>query len=141
MQSQHRSHLLSTESTIREHLAAIRKVVTTGESPGGGRSRPLAVTQREPLLAALEGVEASLAGLVRGLLPEASRDGVGSQGAGGARVWASILLRTVADLVRDLSPEVMERRYGRVDPAAATTLGEGVPRLPDEIERGLALLR
>jgi hypothetical protein len=140
MQPRHRSHLRSTQSTIREHLAAIRKVVTTGESPGGGRSAPLPAAQREPLLAALDGLEASLAEVMQALAPERAGAGVERHDAAGARMWASILLRTVAELVRDLSPEAMERRYGVVAPAAAAALREAVPRLLREVERGLDLL-
>jgi hypothetical protein len=140
MQPRHRSHLLSTQSTIREHLAAIRQVVTTGESPGGGRSAPLPPNQQEPLLAVLDGLEASLEEVVQTLAPQ----GAGARGeprdAAGARMWASILLRTVAELIRDLSPEVMGLRYGAADPAAAAALREAVPRLLREVERGLHLL-
>jgi hypothetical protein len=140
MQPQHRSHLLSTESTIREHLAAIRKVATTGESPGGGRSDPLPAGQEEPLLAALGDVEASLCEVVQALAPERINVKGEQRGAGGARMWASILLRTVADLVGDLDPEVMARRYGAVEPAAAAVLREAVPRLRGDLERALQLL-
>ena len=141
MQAQHRSHLISTHSTIREHLAGIRKVVTTGESPGGGRSVPLPVRQREQVLAMLNNLEASLTGMVQLLVPDIAEAEGERQDAGGARMWASILLRTIAELVRDLSPEVMSQRYGTIGPAAAETLREGVPPLLDEIERGLALLQ
>jgi hypothetical protein len=140
MQPRHRSHLRSTQSTIREHLAAIRQVVTSGESPGGGRSAPLPPNQREPLLAVLDRLEASLAEVMQALAPERTRASGEPREAAGARMWASILLRTVAELVRDLSPEVMGRRYGAADPAAAAALREAVPRLLREIGHGLDLL-
>jgi hypothetical protein len=140
MHPQHRSHLLSTQSTIREHLAAIRKVATTGVSPGGGRSAPLPVATRAQLLEVLDRLEASLSEIVQVLALERTPRGDECQDAGGARMWTAVLLRTVAELVGDLDPEVMQRRYGSTSPAAARALREAVPHLLAEVERGVALL-
>lgn len=139
MQAHYRSHLLATESALREHLAEIRKVVTTGESPGGGRSQPLPERQRAQLLAILEGLETSLTALMRRLGLDRDSEGTNPR-AGSARMWASLLLRTMAELLRDLRPEVMERRYGAADPAVAETLRETLPGLAAEIARGIDLL-
>jgi hypothetical protein len=139
VQPQHRAHLLSTRSTIQEHLAAIRKVATTGDSPGGARSEPLPAGQRDELLAVLGRVEASLTALLQGLAPEAA-ESEGARDAGGARLWTAILLRTVAELVADLDPEVMERRYGPADPATAAVLREAVPRLCRDLDRALRIV-
>ena len=141
MQTQHHAHLRSTESTIREHLAAIRKVAMTGESPGGARGRPLPDYPRDELLTVLEGVEAGLSDLVRLLVPEDPGIGGEDRDTGGSWMWVAILLRTVAELVRDLSPELMARRYGALDSASVAVLRERIPRLLHEIDRGAGLLR
>jgi len=39
MLEQHESHIVSTYTTALQHLAEIRQVVTTGETPAGGRPR------------------------------------------------------------------------------------------------------
>ena len=140
MQTQHRLHLTSTESTIRQHLAEIRKVVTTGESPGGGRSIPLPVCQRDQLLAVLDDLEASLRQMMQLLALDGEDADSKGHDRGGTQMWASLLLRTVAELVRELSPEVMARQYGGLDPCAAAALRETVPRLLQEVERGLGVL-
>jgi len=140
MRTQHRLHLTSTESTIRQHLAEIRKVVTTGESPGGGRSIPLPVCQRDQLLAVLDDLEASLRQMMQLLALDGEDADSKGHDHGGTQMWASLLLRTVAELMRDLSPEVMERHYGVLDPSAAATLQQAVPHLLQEVERGLDVL-
>lgn len=141
MQPQHRSYLISTESTIRTHLAEIRRLITTGASPGGSQGKPLPVEQCDQLLTALDRLESSLTEVIRNLVPDSEDARSKSLDGGNTRMWASLLLQTVAELIRELSPEVIAGRYGAITPVVETSLTQAVTRLLGETESALELLR
>ncbi len=133
MLAQHKSHIVSTCSTAAQHLDEIRQLATTGKTPGGGHVAPLADQLREPLLAELDVVEAGIDALARSLIPDQGRTGPDTTESGAALMWLSILLRTVEELVRDLSPERVGRCYGALSPAESRRLQSCV----DEVLGGL----
>jgi len=140
MLNQHKSHLFSTYTTILQHLAEIRQVVTAGKSPTGARVKPLPEPLRDKLLALLDGAAADLEKAVRTFVPDFERatTEVGSLAA--TRMWASILLRTVEELVEDIHPKEMSRHYGEIGEEEADLLREKVEPVLASIRKGMKLL-
>jgi len=122
MLDQHRSHLVSTCETVAQHLGEVRQVVTSGKSPTGGLVRPLPEPVRARLLAKLDELAARVDELHRSFAPSSRRPTDQADEPGAARMWVSILLRTIEGLMRDLLPERMGRQYGHLEPAQAANL-------------------
>jgi hypothetical protein len=129
MLEQHESHIVSTYTTALQHLAEIRQVVTTGETPAGGRVAPWPEPERERLVASVDAVAAGLEAIVRSFAPHWEDMGRRTGGLAATRMWVSILLRTVEELVEEIRPARMSRRYGALGAADVQRLGgqvEGV---------------
>jgi len=126
MLEQHKSHIVSTCSTVMQHLAEIRQVATTGKTPGGSQGTALPEQLREPLFARLDAVAAGLEALLESSAPDRGKVSAESTGGGASLMWVNILLRTVEELIRDLLPDSMSRQYGALDPAEARHLQSGV---------------
>jgi hypothetical protein len=129
---QHQSHLVSTYTTVLQHFQEIRQAAA-GRSPGGGRVTPLPKPAQEALSADLDQIAARLEQIVSSLAPDWRRSARGG-GPGATRMWISVLLRTVEELVEDLLPDRMSKRYGVLAP-------EEAERLARQAEQVLALLR
>ena len=140
MLSQHITHLLSTYTTALQHLAEIRQVITAGKSPAGGRLTPFPQPLRDDLLALLDKAAEGLEEAVRALVPdfESATGEAGGQGA--TRMWASILLRTVEELVKDIQPNIMGRNYGKRGDDEAELLGTKLRPVIAAIHDGMKLL-
>jgi hypothetical protein len=137
---QHRSHVGATCATVRQHLEEIRDLVTVGKSPAGGRVAPLPQSLRGPVVALLERVAADLDRVMRLAAPE--RPPASGDAADGAatRMWASILLRTAEELVADLDPDRMQRRYGKLEPGEAAALNRQMERVLAGLRETIALV-
>ena len=122
MLEQHKSHLVSTYTTVMQHLAEIRQVTATGKTPGGSQVAPLPDRLREPLLARLEVVAAKMEDLVESSVPDRDKARLESSGTGAALMWVNILLRSVEELIRGLQPDSMGRQYGALSPQEGSHL-------------------
>jgi hypothetical protein len=140
MLTQHRSHLFSTYTTILQHLAEIRQVVTAGKTPAGARVQPLPEPLRGKLLALLDSAAAGLEEAVKAFVPDFERATTEVGGVAATRMWASILLRTVEELVEDIHPKEMSRHYGEIGEGEAELLREKVEPVLATIRRGMKLL-
>jgi ElaB/YqjD/DUF883 family membrane-anchored ribosome-binding protein len=129
---QHQSHLVSTYTTVLQHFQEIRQAAA-GRSPGGGRVTPLPKPAQEALSSDLDQIAARLEQIVSSLAPDWRRSAQGG-GPGATRMWISVLLRTVEELIEDLLPDRMSKRYGALAP-------EEAERLARQAEQVLALLR
>jgi len=134
MLARHRSHLLSTYSTVMQHLADLHQVVTTGESPAGGQVTPLPEPLRGELLSLVDRVTATAEETVYSLVPDPKQILGEPGGIAATRMWAAVLLGTAEELIEDLRPEVLGRRYGDLDPHEAGILN-------GKVECMLALVR
>jgi len=140
MLNQHKSHLFSTYTTVLQHLAEIRQVVTAGKSPTGARVKPLPEPLRDKLLALLDSAAADLEEAVRTFVPDFERATTEVGGVAATRMWASILLRTVEELVEDIYPREMSRHYGEIGEEDADLLREKVEPVLANIRNGMELL-
>lgn len=140
MLNQHRSHLFSTYTTVLQHLAEIRQVVRTGKTPAGGHVRPLPEALRGKLLALLDRVATDLEEAVRTFVPDFERATAEVGGVAATRMWASILLRTLEELVEALHPKEMSRHYGEIGEEEANLLREKVEPVLASIRKGMKLL-
>jgi len=140
MLNQHKSHLFSTYTTILQHLAEIRQVVTAGKSPTGARVKPLAEPLRDKLLALLDSAASDLEEAVRTFVPDFERATTEVGGIAATRMWANILLRTVEELVEDIHPKEMSRHYGAIGEEEADLLREKVEPVLASIRKGMKLL-
>lgn len=122
MLEQHKSHLVSTYTTVLQHLAEIRQVAAAGKTPGGGRVAPLPDNLREPLLAGLDAVAARLERLVQSFVPDWNTSGQERGGPAATLMWVNILMRTIEELVHALLPDRMGRKYGPLSPAQGRRL-------------------
>ena len=134
MLDQHRTHLISTYQTVLQHLTDIRELAVTGKTPGGGKVTPLPEPLRGELLAALSEVAARLEEVVRSFAPGHERALAQPGGPAATRMWISILLRTVEELIQDNRPARMARRYGRLTE-------EETHALEERVQNALAALR
>ena len=139
MVEQHKSHIVSTYSTVMQHLADIRQVAATGKTPGGGQAAALPERLREPLFARLDVVAARLEDLVESSAPDRNKARPESSGIGAALMWINILLRTVEELIRDLLPDTMSRQYGALSSTEARHLQAGVDTVLSSLHQALAL--
>ena len=139
MREQHKSHIVSTYSTVMQHLAEIRQVAATGKTPGGGEVAPLPDRMREPFFGELEVVAARLEDLVESSVPDRNQARSESGGVGAALMWVNVLLRTVEELIRDLLPDSMCRHYGELSPAEARRLQAGVDRVLGSLHESMLL--
>jgi hypothetical protein len=140
MRQQHKTHLVSTYATVLQHLEEVRQAVVAGKSPGGGRLTPLSPPARDPLIDSLDAIAARLEDAVRAFTPDLE-DALGRTGGEAAtRMWVSILLRTIRELVEDLQPARISRRYGDLSSADSRRLDAGVQQVLSEIDRSLSLL-
>jgi len=140
MLNQHKSHLFSTYTTILQHLAEIRQVMTAVKSPAGARVKPLPEPLRDKLLAVLDSAAADLEEVVRTFVPDFERATTEVGGIAATRMWASILLRTVEELVEDIHPKEMGRHYGEIGEEEADLLREKVEPVLARIRKGMKLL-
>ena len=122
MKQHHRSHLISTYTTALQHLDEIRQAAVAGKSPGGGLLTPLPEPLRDRLVAGLDAIAAGLEEVVRAFVPDGQRAAAEPAGPAATRMWISILLRTVEELVHDLLPARMSRKYGALEAAEAAQL-------------------
>ena len=118
---QHKSHLVSTYTTVVQHLAEIRQAVSSGKSPGGSELTPLPEPARSKLLSGLSRVAAQLEDMLDSFVPD-WRSRRESPGLAATRMWANVLLRTAEELIRDLLPSRMSRQYGALEPAECEQL-------------------
>jgi hypothetical protein len=140
MLDRHRLHLVSTYTTVLQHLGEIRQAITAGKSPGGALLTPLPEPLRDQLLDRIDRIAAGLEELVRRLVPDWERTATETGGLAATRMWTAILLRTVEELVEDLRPDRMERHYGAVGEHAAETLEQRVRKVLADIREGIDLL-
>lgn len=140
MLDQHKSHLLSTYTTILQHLAEIRQVVTAGRSPAGARVKPLAEPLRNKFVALLDSAASDLEEAVRTFVPDFERATTEVGGIAATRMWANVLLRTVEELVEDIHPKEMSRHYSAIGEEEADLLREKVEPVLASIRKGMKLL-
>jgi hypothetical protein len=140
MLTRHRSHLLSTYSTVMQHLADLRQVATTGKSPAGGQVTPLPEPLRGELLSLVDRVSAAAEETVHLLVPDPKQALGEPGGVAAARMWAAVLLGTAEELIEDLRPEVLGRRYGDLDPQEAGILDEEVRQMLALVREAIRLL-
>jgi len=140
MLDRHRSHIVSTYTTVLQHLADARQIITTGKTPGGGQVAPLPEPLRSEMLGRLDAISAALGSLVCGYVPnwESMSGEVGGPAA--TRMWLSILLRTVDELVQDIGPERMGKHYGSVGVGEAGALGESAEAVLAAVRDALGTL-
>jgi hypothetical protein len=141
MLDRHRSHLVSTYTTVLQHLAEIRQAIAPGKSPGGARLTPLPDPLREQLLERLDRIAADLDGLVRRLVPDWERTATEVGGVAATRMWVAILLRTIEELVEDLKPDRIGKHYGAVGAREARVLDETVSEVLAAIRGAVGLLQ
>jgi hypothetical protein len=134
MQQQHKSLLVSTYTTVLQHLSEIRQVVAEGKTPGGARVMPLPDSLRQRLLANLDSVALWLGNLIQEFVPEWQQSDRERGGPAATRMWVNILLRTIEELVEGIMPGRMSRKYGAIGAAEAE-------RLQDNVESVLSALR
>ena len=134
MLDQHKTHLVSTYTTLLQHLAEIRQVATTGKTPAGGRVVPLPEPVRDRLLGRLDALATEMERLVQSSGVDLRMVDSEIGGLAAARMWINVLLRTVEELIEDLLPSRMGRQYGALGAAE----GE---RLQRHVEKALARLR
>ena len=140
MLGQHKSHIVSTCSTVMQHLAEIRQVATTGKTPGGTQAAALPEQLRAPLFARLDAVAASLEALVESSAPGQNQARSESSGTGTSLMWVNILLRTVEELIRDLLPDSMSRQYGALSSAEATQLESSVASVLESLHEAMLVI-
>ncbi len=138
MQEQHRTHIVSTWSTVGQRLEEVRQVITRGRTPGGTAVAPLPEAVQEELTAALDRFEAQLREFVRQHAPSDAPPGETAADWGAARMWVSVLLRTIQELVEDLLPRRMGRRYGTLPPERAKDVEQSVEAMLDSLRQAIA---
>jgi len=140
MLDRHRSHLVSTYTTVLQHLGEIRQAITAGKSPGGALLTPLAEPLRDQLVDRIDRIAAGLEELVRHFVPEWDRTAAETGGLAATKMWTSILLRTVEELVEDLRPDRMGKHYGEVGQHEAEVLRGKVQEVLATVREGIDLL-
>jgi len=128
MLQQHASHMISTYTTVLQHLSEIRQAAA-GKSPAGAALVPLPEPERARLAEMLDTLAARLQRLVRAFIGADHGAEAEAQGPSATRMWISILMCTVEELVSDLHPATMQRRYGEMDRAEADRLRAEVEAL------------
>jgi hypothetical protein len=121
MQERHKSHLISTYTTVLQHLSEISSAAA-GKSPGGLTLPALPEAERERLAAGLDAIARQMKDTVEALAGGRESAAPGAASVGATRMWVNVLLRTVEELIRDLSPARTEKRYGAMPPAEAKRL-------------------
>jgi antitoxin (DNA-binding transcriptional repressor) of toxin-antitoxin stability system len=140
MLSRHRSHLVSTHTTVLQHIAEIRQAITAGKSPGGARLTPLPEPLRSRLLAGLDSIASDLGELVSHFAPDWERRATKMEGPAATKMWAAILLRTVEELVEDLEPSRLTRHYGAVREEDADLLRRRTAQVLKAVQEAIHLL-
>jgi hypothetical protein len=140
MLDRHRSHLVSTYTTVLQHLGEIRQVITAGRSPGGALLTPLPEPLRDQLVDRIDRIAAGLEELVRHFVPAWEHTAAETGGLAATKMWTAILLRTVEELVEDLEPKQIGKHYGAVGEHAAETLEQRVRKVLADIREGIDLL-
>lgn len=140
MLDRHKSHLVSTYTTVLHHLGEIRQAVAGGKSPGGAQLTPLPEPLRSRLVERVGRIAADLEQLVHLLVPGWERTAAEPGGISATQMWAAILLRTVQELVEDLDPDRMQRQYGEVTDAEAEVLRQRVRQVLAAIQDAVTLL-
>jgi hypothetical protein len=134
VQEQHKSHLVSTYTTVLQHLSEI-SAAAAGKSPGGAALTPLPEAERDRLAAGLDAVARRLKDTVEALVGDWESAAAGAGTIGATRMWVNVLLRTVEELISDLSPVRTEKRYGAMPPAEARRLLKDVEAIVSLVRR------
>ena len=141
MKDQHRVHLLATYDTLCKYVADMRAAAVEGRSPSG---------MGPPLMPMSEARNAELMGCLERLLQAAEKAaqrycaeelrGRRRQGPAATRMWVSILLRTLEDVVRDLAPEHLEGKFGALSAQERSFFSALVSQMRLEIEHAKRLV-
>jgi len=140
MQKQHKSLLVSTYTTVLQHLSEIRELVTEGKTPGGAKVTPLPESLRQPLLANLDSVAPGLENLIQEFVPEWQQSGRESGGLAATRMWVNILLRTIEELLQGIMPGRMSKKYGAIGTAEAEQLQRNVESALSALREAMLVL-
>jgi hypothetical protein len=141
MEAQHKSHLVSTYTTVLQHLAEIRQVVTEGKTPTGARVTPLPQAQRERLLEILDELAREVLDIVEAVVPEWQTTSETTGGLAATRMWANVLLGTIEELLEDIGPERISKRYGRLKDADADTIRRRVETALESVREAMQVVR
>jgi len=124
MKPHQQSHLLSSYLTMEEYIGDLEKVAVQGRSPSGSGPplTPLPPEQwaalEEPLRALLDSARAAL----EELAPEALRRQEQVAGPARTRQWVQVLLGRLEEVIDDLEPDRLGRKYGDLPPEEAARL-------------------
>jgi hypothetical protein len=140
VEEQHKSHLVSTYTTLLQHVAEIRQVVTEGKTPAGARVTPLPPPQREHLLGILDELASEIRGLVEALLPEWKTASKATGGLAATRMWTNVLLGTIEELLEDIGPDRMGKRYGKLKDADAETIRRRVETALERVREAMEVV-
>ena len=139
MLQQHKTRLISTHLAIVQHLAEIRQVAALGKSPSGSRLAPLPEPAGTELLSALDTIAAQMEELVSLFAADFRQSAQGPPGLPATKMWLSILLRTVEDLISDLSPDRMSSQYGEIEAREAVALQQKLEEIMASYRAALAI--
>ncbi len=137
MRDQHRTHIVSTWSTVGQRLDEVRQVITRGRTPGGTAVAPLPKPVQDELLQVLDEFEGRLKKFVHQYAPSHPSSGEQPADWGAARMWVSVLLRTIQELIEDLLPQRMGKRYGALPPERAKDVERSVEAMLDSLRRAI----
>ena len=136
MDLKHKNHLLSSQMMLKEHIKQIRDIVCEGHPPTGSGSSltPLPPTVQSEITGRLEKISHLLDQVgqkyVRAELEKVGR----RQPMSATKMWASMQLMRLREIVTDLAPDVFEKKYGPLAPEEKKYLEKVVDEILQEIE-------
>lgn len=142
MKTHQQSHLLSSYLTMEEYVGDVERVALQGKSPSGSGPplTPLPPEQwaalEEPLRALLNSARAAL----EELAPEALRQQEQTAGPSRTWQWLQVLLGRLEEIIDDLHPERLGRKYGRLLPPEAARLSIHQQRMKKALQQALQAL-
>lgn len=142
MKPHQQSHLLSSYLTMEEYVGDLEKVAVQGKSPSGSGPplTPLPPEQwaalEEPLQALLDSARAAL----EELAPEALAQQEQAAGPARTRQWVQVLLGRLEEVIDDLEPERLGRKYGDLPPDEAARLRVHQQQMKRAVQRAARAL-
>lgn len=142
MKPHQQTHLLSSFLTMEEYVGDVEKVALQGRSPSGSGPplTPLPPAQWKALEEPLQALLGSARAALEELAPEVLRQQ--EQVAGPARTWQwlQVLLGRLEEIIDDLDPERLGRKYGGLPPDEAARLGHHQQRMKKALQQAFQVL-
>ena len=137
MHFRHKNHLISGYLTLQEQIKDIRDTICGGIPPAGAHNSltPLSKDTQNSVIAHLDRVNELFGQLAQKYVANELEKAINKkESASVTKMWASMQLRQLQEIISDMHPEVFEKKYGILESEEREYLKEIIDKILQELE-------